>query len=254
MNEAKEILKIIPEETKKEIYRDGIKPTLVETGKTMSLIPRIVKGALAKVEMWCLNREFIVKEFELELQQKLEKHKSENIVDADPSIFIPSAQAISYNWDKEDIKQLYLNLMTADMDKETKTSVHPSFTEVIKQMDSVDVRLFTEIYRANIIPIYKLAKKEDNGNLPVLDYLLPDSFYMNESENKIIKSLNNLERLKLISIPYGVYYVNDSNYSGIENGERITKYKNEYLDKLEIEKGMINKTEYGMDFFIVCCN
>ena len=109
MNELKEISELIPEETKKEIYKDGVKPTMIEAGKTLSLVPRVVKNALAKVEMWCINKEFMVKEFEQELQRKLESKNAENIVDADPNIFIPSAQAISYNWEKEDIKQLYLN-------------------------------------------------------------------------------------------------------------------------------------------------
>ena len=108
MNELKEISELIPEETKKEIYKDGVKPTMIEAGKTLSLVPRVVKNALAKVEMWCINREFMVKEFELELQKKLEEHKAENIVDADPSIFIPSAQAISYNWDKEDLSLIHI--------------------------------------------------------------------------------------------------------------------------------------------------
>ena len=100
MNELKEIVDMIPEDTKKEIYQDGVKPAMVETGKTLSFVPRVVKNALAKVEMWCINREFMVKEFEQELQRKLESKNAENIVDADPSIFIPSAQAISYNWKK----------------------------------------------------------------------------------------------------------------------------------------------------------
>ena len=70
MNELKEIVDMIPEDTKKEIYQDGVKPAMVETGKTLSLVPRVVKNALAKVEMWCINREFMVKEFEQELQKK----------------------------------------------------------------------------------------------------------------------------------------------------------------------------------------
>ena len=63
MNEVKEIINIIPEDTKKEIYQDGVKLAMVETGKTLSLVPRVVKNAIAKVEMWCINREFMVKEF-----------------------------------------------------------------------------------------------------------------------------------------------------------------------------------------------
>ena len=166
MNELKEIVDMIPEDTKKEIYQDGVKPAMVETGKTLSLVPRVVKNALAKVEMWCINKEFMVKEFEQELQRKLESKNAENIVDADPNIFIPSAQAISYNWEKEDIKQLYLNLMASDMDITKKENVHPSFSEIIKQMDSNDVKIFTKIYSKIVIPLYVLQKNEEKGTTP----------------------------------------------------------------------------------------
>lgn len=253
MNEVKEIIDIIPEDTKKEIYQDGVKPAMVETGKTLSLVPRVVKNALAKVEMWCINREFMVKEFELELQKKLESKKEENIVDADPSIFIPSAQAISYNWEKEDIRQLYLNLMASDMDVTKKENVHPSFSEVIKQMDSTDVQIFTKIYKRTILPLCILQKKEENGTTPILDYLLTSDFYTNISENKVIKSLNNLERLKLIEIYDDQYYTDKRIYHSIENDKEIQKYRSEFLDKLDITNGMIKKTEFGKDFYDVCC-
>ena len=253
MNELKEIVDMIPEDTKKEIYQDGVKPAMVETGKTLSLVPRVVKNALAKVEMWCINKEFMVKEFEQELQRKLESKNAENIVDADPNIFIPSAQAISYNWEKEDIKQLYLNLMASDMDITKKENVHPSFSEIIKQMDSNDVKIFTKIYSKIVIPLYVLQKNEEKGTTPILDYLLTSDFYVNISENKVIKSLNNLERLKLIEIYDDQYYIDEKINIPIENGKEIMKYKNEFLDKLDITKGMIKKTEIGKDFFDVCC-
>lgn len=253
MNELKEIVDMIPKDTKKEIYQDGVKPAMVETGKTLSLVPRVVKNALAKVEMWCINKEFMVKEFEQELQRKLESKNAENIVDADPNIFIPSAQAISYNWEKEDIKQLYLNLMASDMDITKKENVHPSFSEIIKQMDSNDVKIFTKIYSKIVIPLYVLQKNEEKGTTPILDYLLTSDFYVNISENKVIKSLNNLERLKLIEIYDDQYYIDEKIYNPIENGKEIMKYKAEFLDKLDITKGMIKKTEFGKDFFDVCC-
>ncbi len=219
----------------------------------MRLVPRVVKNVLAKAEMWCINRESIVKEFEQELQRKLEIKNAENIVDADPSIFIQSAQAISYNWGKEDIKQLYLNLMASDMDIAKKENVHPSFSEVIKQMDSNDFKIFTKIYSKIVIPLYVLQKNKEKGTTPILDYLLTSDFYVNISENKVIKSLNKLERLKLIEIDDDQYYIDEKIYTSIENGKEIMKYKSEFLDKLDITKGMIKKTKYEKDFFDVCC-
>lgn len=65
--------------------------------------------------------------------------------------------------------------------------------------------------------------------------------------------MNNLERLKLIEIIDDEYYIDDKIYLPIENGKNIIKYKNKFLNKLDITKGMIKKTEFGKDFFDVCC-
>lgn len=140
------------------------------------------------------------------------------------------------------------------MDKTKKSNVHPSFSEVIKQMDSTDVKIFTRIYGKNIIPLCGLKLKKENGTVPILDYLLTGDFYINTSENKVIKSLNNLERLKLIEIIDDEFYVDENIYFPIKNGSQIMKYKSEFLDNLDISKGMIKKTEFGKDFFDVCCN
>lgn len=253
MNEVKDIIEIIPEETRKEIYSDGIKPAIIETGKAISLIPRTVKNLFSKVEMWNLNREYMVEELKIELENKLMTKKAENIVEADLRIFVPVVQALGYSWEKEEIKSLYINLMSADMDSSTKDKVHPGFTEIIKQMDSTDVKTFTKIYEKNIIPLYILKQKQDKGTIPVLDYLLTSDFYNNISEKKVIKSLNNLERLKLINIIDDKYYVADQVYQPIENGAQIIKYKAEFLDSLDVTKGMIKKTEFGNDFYNVCC-
>lgn len=254
MNELKEMVDLIPDDTKKEIYDDLAKPTLTETGRTLSIFPRVIKNALMKVEMWCLNREFAIEQFKIELAEKLEKIKEENIVDADPRIFIPSAQAISYSWDQEEIKKLYMNLIVSDMDKNTKEQVHPSFTEVIKQMDAVDVKLFSAIYHNEVFPMCRINRKSENGGLvAIVEYLLPDHFYLQSSENTIIKSLDNLERLKLISIKLDVTYTDKQHYLIIQNGERAKKYQSELGESFDIEEGVILKTEFGKDFFKICC-
>lgn len=254
MNELKEIIETIPEETQKEIYKDIAKPTLIETGKTLSLFPRVVKNALSKVEMWCINREFAVEEFKIELEKKLKAKREEDVVDADPRIFIPSAQALSYSWDQKEIKRLYINLMASDMDKNTKNQVHPSFTEIIKQMDAIDVKLFTTIYENIIFPVCAINTKSSDGSTQIiLEYLLPDRFYLGSSEILIIKSLNNLERLKLINIQMDRSYTYKDNYLSIKNGIRVKKYKEELGEEFNMKEGVISKTELGKDFYNVCC-
>lgn len=252
--ENRKIAELIPEETKSEVYNDGFKPTVKQLGKTISLLPRVINSAFAKVEMWCMNKEFMVENFKRELEEKLSKKKESDIIEANPRVFLPAAQAISYSWDENEIKNLYINLMISDMDINKKEYVHPSFIEVIKQMDIVDARLFTELYNNQCLPVYRLSKKENNGgNTSILPYLLPAFYYNISSERVIIKSLNNLERLKLIDIRLDENYVNKNNYLSIENSELLAKYKKEYTDTLEIQEGVIVQTEFGLDFFKTCC-
>ena len=255
MDELETITNIIPEETKKYIYNDGLKPTVSEVGKTLSLVPRVVNGALAKVEMWCMNREFMVDSLKIELEAKLANKKQENIVEASPRTFIPAAQAVSYSWEEEDIRKLYVNLMVADMDASTKNSIHPGFVEIIKQMSTIDVKLFTMLYKNEILPVYKIQRKgTEGGASTVLQYLLPDIYYnINDDVNVIVKSLNNLERLKLIEISYENQYTYKDNYLSIDNGTKCIRYKEILKDVFERQEGVIEKTAYGLDFYKICC-
>lgn len=64
--------KYVATETVKEIYEDGIKETVKQTGKTLSLIPRFINAALSGFEQWILNREYTVKRTEKLLEYKLQ--------------------------------------------------------------------------------------------------------------------------------------------------------------------------------------
>lgn len=246
--------KIIEKDELMEVYRDGLKSTIKETGKVTSLFPRTIKNALSKVEMWCLNKEFIVEDFKLDLEKKLEEKQVEEIVDADPRIFIPSLQALSYSFDEEEIKKLYINLMSSDMDKNSKRKVHPSFSLVIQQMDVLDVKLFTMLYSSRILPVCELSEKGNVNSFSVLEeYILPDYFYTLASTQDILKSLNNLERLELIKISMVEYYTDKSYYESIEFGSLVLEYKKEYAGELDISYGLIKKTQFGRNFYEVCC-
>lgn len=238
----------------KEIYDDALKPTLKETGKVTALLPRAIKNALSKVEMWCLNKEFIVEEFKIELEQKLKNRKSGNVVDADPRVFVPTLQALSYSFDEREIKNLYLNLMASDMNSKYKKKVHPGFSLVIQQMDAVDVKLFTMLYNNQVLPVCELSEKGNKDSFNCLvEYILPDQFYSIAPTHDILNSLNNLERLELIKISMVEYYSDKSYYESIENGNLVLEYKKEYEDDLDLAYGLIKKTQFGKNFYDVCC-
>lgn len=59
--------------------------------------------------------------------------------------------------------------------------------------------------------------------------------------------------LKLISIKLDVTYTDKQHYLIIKNGERAKKYQSELGESFDIEEGVILKTEFGKDFFKICC-
>ena len=237
-----------------EAYKDVLKPTLKESSSVVSLLPRTIKNALSRVEMWCLNKEFIVEEFRIELEKKLEEKQKSDIIDADPRVFIPTLQALSYSFEEEEIKKLYLNLMASDMDKHSKKKVHPSFSLVIQQMDVLDVKLFTMLYNSRVLPVCELSEKGNKDSFNCLiEYILPDKFYSLGPTQDILNSLNNLERLELIKISMIEYYTDRAFYEPIEMGSLVLEYKKQYNDNLDIAYGLIKKTQFGKNFFEGCC-
>lgn len=60
---------MVPDKVLEEGYKDLIKPSIIELGKSVSLIPRTVKNIFASLEKWNMNQEYAVREFEQSLKK-----------------------------------------------------------------------------------------------------------------------------------------------------------------------------------------
>ena len=58
-----------------------------------------------------------------------------------PRIAVPALQALTYSLDDELIREMFANLLAADMNAETKKDAHPAFVELIKEMTPADARV-----------------------------------------------------------------------------------------------------------------
>ena len=71
----------------------------------------------------------------------------------------------------------------------------------------------------------------------------------------IASYLDNLERLKLIKIPEGMYIVGENAYKEIEGCAVVTNLINKQTtngDKYEIDRGYFEITAFGREFAKVC--
>ncbi|MBC5839631.1 DUF4393 domain-containing protein [Flavobacterium muglaense] len=125
-----------------EVYKDIAKPALQEVG---SVAGRTVKALLFPIRgmLWGWEQiEIIVEEG---VKKKFEKIPEERRKSPEPEIAVPLLQALTYTAQNETLREMYINLLANSMDKDKEKVVHPSFVEIIKQMNTLDAKVFEKI-------------------------------------------------------------------------------------------------------------
>ena len=237
-----------------DLYDDSLKPTVQESGKIISIIPKTINAALVPLRKWIANKEYSLAETEKLLEKKLEHIGEEKIVTPEAYVSVPAIQAISYSMDNKELRNLYANLLAKSMNVDTKNKVHPSFVEIIKQMSPVDAIVFKNIFETIITPIIDLYIKTPGGGQ---NYHQNNISWMESASYDIISvSLDNLVRLGLIEIPYGISYTDDNNYEQIRKTTSYIKIKAELeaLNKGSVteSKKTIKKTALAYSFYKIC--
>ncbi len=258
-------------ETVPDLYDDSLKPTVQESGKVLSLIPRAMYAALAPLRKWIANQEYVVAETEKLLAKKLEHVGVEKIVTPEAYVAVPAIQAISYSMDNEELRELYANLLAKSMSIDTKDQVHPVFVEIIKQMSPLDAAIFKKISQLKEIAVIDLCIRQSTKiYIPTITSL--ESSLENVSHDLIGVSFDNLLRLKLIdkmpfvdtvSKEFTTEHVSEKDYALIRETEYYTDIRNwfDHLDSLAgsgftmtfIEnKNIFKTTDLGQLFFNIC--
>lgn len=129
-----EVSKLAP-----EVYKDLAKPAIMEIGNVAG---RSTKALLSPIRAMLWGWELIEKVVEEGVKKRLEKIPEEQRKTPAPEIAVPLLQALTYTAQNETLREMYLNLLANSMDKEKDKDVHPSFVEIIKQMNSLDAKVF----------------------------------------------------------------------------------------------------------------
>lgn len=172
---------------------------------------------------------------------------------------------MKYNLDENYIKDIFVNLLTSEMNKDTQKKVLPSYIEIVKQLSQDDAKQLKFLYdlyktkQAKRFPLVILRGKFVDNPKVYLD--IDNVIIASASSNNGISSLHtiklnqliadNLSRLLLIKViddkwlKYGNYY---------EIGFNSLKHEYKFDEKIEMyyDKGLIEITEYGLGFLEVC--
>lgn len=261
MNADKEIIKEAIGQTEgvlEKAYDDIAHPTAKSLGNTLSLIPRTVGVWLSKWEKWVINGEESIKLTAEAVREKASKIPEEKLTEPEPYVAVPAIQQLSYCYDCEELREMYANLLVSSMNTDTKYTVHPAFVDIIKQLCPDEAKLLKLMSHARgALPLVDLEiiLPQDQGKL------ISHRNFTNIGENictapeHISEYLENLDRVKIISISETRFIPDPIAYKAIEASPVLSKYMQEKLpadQKYNLKKKAFFITDFGSAFIKTC--
>ena len=178
----------------------------------------------------------------------------ENVQEPPLKILGPALEASKYYIEEEELRSMFAKILASSFDDRKNSIIHPSFVEIIKQLDVTDARILQFLKEQGYvidspIPCMKAVIKSNNGSTTIF----PIIYFIDGSEkiDELAPSLTNLERLGLLKIEDDKYSANDSKYDFIRNNY-LVQFLLEKNPKISIEKMCFSITPLGKNFLEVC--
>lgn len=239
-------------------YDDLAHPSAKSVGNTISLVPRTIGVWLGKWEKWVINGEESIRLTGQAVQEKAAKIPEEKLTEPEAYVAIPAVQQLSYCYDSEELREMYANLLVSSMNKDTKSSVHPSFVDIIKQLTPDEAKLLHAIKdKGGYIPLIDVQLKlgSDRGHIKVLTNYTNICKGICENPLNVCAYIENLDRLKLICILEDIHLTDKKHYAPLENDQYILGYKQAPLsdgESIMIKQKSFYVTSFGSSFIKTC--
>lgn len=128
--------KVIP-----ELYKDAVRPAAKELGGSLETMAKAINIALRPLAGLVWGYEQFEQFLLNELPKKLRDRKTKKVITPDPHIAGPLLESIKFSGSKPPLREMYLNLLSTSMDKETALKAHPSFVEIIRQLSPDEAKV-----------------------------------------------------------------------------------------------------------------
>lgn len=237
-------------------YDDVIHPAAQNVGQALDTLTSTLNIFLAPVSWAVYGFNHIDAAVKARLTEKLSDTPIENLSEPEANIVVPAYEALRYSLDKESLKEMYINLIASSMINDKKDKAHPAFVEVIKQLSPFDAEFLKILFynQTHQIPKMKVrlqVSQNDTIGIDLFRTILSPKYFTDESLiNEYSFSLDNLERLKIITIDDS-YFLNEANiYDDIIKSIDKDSYLNlrSDLNYVNLIKGSISLTSFGEQF------
>lgn len=185
-----------------------------------------------------------IEKFKEEIANKAAKIPEENKQEPDIDIIGATLDSARFRVNKQEIRNMFSNLIVSAMDNSKSADIHPSFSEMIKMLSPLDAQNLQTLYQSGDETISKIRMSIDGGFTDVYSHI-----YLGNSEvqdNQLIApSIDNLIRLKLIDVDYETFKNNDALYEKHRNNPLLLQYKQEDQEKRQADQEALNFLNSG---------
>lgn len=199
-----------------------------------------------------------LEQYRKELSNSINKIPEEKKVEPSLQTTTQALENSKYCVSSSVLRKMFVNLISGNMNSDLEPLSHPSFPEILKQMDEIDAKLLMEFKSNNQFPIANFLQKTngETGYKVQFTNAYISNIYKIPLE-KCARSLSFLERVGLVKLSYGIYFNDESIYESFKNLDYFKAiefnlkrfYPNKYLD---IQKGICEITPLGIDFINLC--
>jgi hypothetical protein len=182
--------------------------------------------------------------FQKELEAKTNAILSQNLVPPSNNIWGATVEALKWNLDEQQkhIRNMFIKILTADIDKTKKSKVLPAYIEIVKQLSKDDAEFLKNVkFPVDIFEINHTINRKFRVMSIENDY---------EKLDDII--IDNLERLKIIAVENLYARLGDNSKILDEILAKFCIKKLTHNESCTWKRGNINLTTFGKNFVDIC--
>lgn len=234
-------------------YADIVKPA-VNGAKTC--INLLTCGIKPYVKAKIIENEYLVKEVGQKLKEKYECIPDEDKKEPRISILGPATDVLKYNLEEEHIREMFINILTSEMNVKKQNKVLPAYIEIIKQLSKDDAD-FILLLKNNInLSVLQIRKGTRQAYQEISNYIvknIKNQNYIIIPYNEIV--IDNLKRLEIINVDLKTIYTNNSEicekaFNNLLTEKHIDNTENKYF----YIHGILELTKFGQRFIDICCS
>lgn len=202
--------------------------------------------------------DYKLKEIDIKLAKKYEKIPDINKTEPRLSIVGPAIDVLKYNLDEEHIKEMFVNILTGEMDNRKQNRILPAYAEIIKQLskeDAMFLKSLKQMKKHQLSTCITRLEFDSKEGYVDLDTIIVDGLSHTIKPKKIV--LENLERLNIIKLSNNI--ILPANKEIVKNAFNYYKSTTNLCDKslktrLAYTDGSLTITDFGWNFIDICCS